>query len=98
MVKYLLKSAFSNGKGLAAKKRGESASARQYLTSALGQADQLGTLHLAALIRLWLAPLLPPSEARRLLNEARQIAETSGRNLLLEEIHRPEVDSDRNSA
>jgi hypothetical protein len=53
-------------------------------------ADTLGTRHLAAQIRLWLAPLLPPDEARVLLAEARSIAESSGRRLLLEEVVRQE--------
>ncbi len=52
----------------------------------MAQADALGTRHLAAQIRLWLAPLLPPAEARARLAEARAIAEQGGRRRLLAEI------------
>jgi hypothetical protein len=54
------------------------------------KADTLGTRHLAAQIRSWLAPLLPTAEGRVLLAEARAITESSGRRLLLEEINRLE--------
>jgi hypothetical protein len=55
------------------------------LTSALEQAEALGTHHLAAQIRLWLVPLLPTDQARILLAEARSIAEKEGRQRLLAE-------------
>ncbi len=50
--------------------------------------DTLGARHLAAQIRIWLAPLLPAGEARTLLAEAHEIAEIGGRRLLLAEIER----------
>ena len=71
--------------GLVARERGENALAIHRLSTALARADALGTQHLAAQIRLWLAPLLPPAEARARLAEARAIAESSGRRRLLEE-------------
>ena len=50
----------------------------------LGQGS-LQLLDLAARVRLWLVPLLPPAEARQRLEEARSIAHESGRQGLLEE-------------
>lgn len=72
--------------GLVAAKRGETSVAIHRLSTALAQADSLHTRHLAAQIRLWLAPLLPRDEARLRLNEARAIAESGGRKRLLEQI------------
>jgi tetratricopeptide (TPR) repeat protein len=69
--------------GLAALRRGETTCAVHYLSAALAQADTLGARHLAAQIRIWLAPLLPPGEARTLLAEAQEIAEIGGRRRLL---------------
>ncbi|MEK7788042.1 MAG: hypothetical protein AAB658_21765, partial [Chloroflexota bacterium] len=60
------------------------------LSAALARADALGLRHLAAQTRLWLVPLLPPTEARARLVEARAIAEAGGRRKLLEEIARLE--------
>jgi tetratricopeptide (TPR) repeat protein len=74
--------------GLVASRRGQTALAIHRLSSALSQADALGTRHLAAQIRIWLAPLLPPAEARAILAEARAIAESGGRKRLLGEIDR----------
>ncbi len=76
--------------GLVAARRGELPLAIHRLSTALTQADALGTCHLAAQVRLWLAPLLPPAEARARLAEARAIAESGGRRRLLEEIARLE--------
>jgi len=76
--------------GLVAARRGETALAIHRLSTALTRADMLGTQHLAAQIRLWLAPLLPPSEARARLAEARAIAERGNRRRLLEEIEKVE--------
>jgi tetratricopeptide (TPR) repeat protein len=70
--------------------RGETTLAIHRLSTALARADLLGTQHLAAQIRLWLAPLLPPSEARARLAEARAIAERGNRRRLLEDIARVE--------
>jgi hypothetical protein len=76
--------------GLVARERGETALALHRLSTALAQADSLGTRHLAAQIRLWLAPLLPPAEARARLAEARAMAESGGRERLLAEAARLE--------
>ncbi|HEY4722545.1 MAG TPA: tetratricopeptide repeat protein, partial [Anaerolineae bacterium] len=76
--------------GLVAKERDDTALAIHHLSTALAKADALGVQHLAAQIRLWLVPLLPPGEARLHLTEARAIAETSGRRLLLNEVVRLE--------
>ncbi|HEX7975601.1 MAG TPA: hypothetical protein VF498_14420, partial [Anaerolineales bacterium] len=76
--------------GLVARQRGEIPLAIYRLSTALGQADALGTRHLATQIRIWLAPLLPPAEARTRLAEARAIAGSSGRKRLLAEIERLE--------
>jgi hypothetical protein len=76
--------------GLVAARRGELPLAIHRLSTALAQADALGTRHLAAQVRVWLAPLLPPAEARARLAEARAIAESGGRRRLLEEIARLE--------
>jgi len=74
--------------GLVAARRGQTGVAIHRLSTALAQADSLGTQHLAAQIRLWLIPLLPPAEARAMLAEARAIAESGNRRRLLEEIER----------
>ena len=72
--------------GRVAKQRGQTALALDYLTDALARADQIPAHHLAARIRIWLAPLLPPAEARRRLVEAREIAERRGFHGLLDEL------------
>ncbi len=77
--------------GRVAQQRGETALAIHRLSTALAKADSLGTHHLAAQVRLWLAPLLPPAEARTRLAEARQLAESGGRRRLLEEVQRLEA-------
>lgn len=77
--------------GLVAARRGQTASAIHRLSTALARADALGTQHLAAQIRVWLAPLLPPDEARTTLAEARAMAESGGRKRLLEEVERLEA-------
>ncbi len=74
--------------GLVAIRRGQTALAIHRLSTALAQADALGTRHLAAQIRIWLAPILPPAEAHAMLAEARAIAESGGRRRLLDEIDR----------
>lgn len=76
--------------GRVAVRRGQTASAIHRLSTALARADTLGTRHLAAQIRVWLAPLLPPAEARTTLAEARAIAESGGRKRLLEAVARLE--------
>lgn len=76
--------------GRVAQRRGQTAAAIHRLSTALAQADSLGTRHLAAQIRLWIVPLLPPSEARARLAEARAVAESGGRQRLLDEALRLE--------
>jgi DNA-binding SARP family transcriptional activator len=78
--------------GRLAARRGQTALAIHHLSGALARADTLGTRHLAAQIRLWLVPLLPPAEARAALAEARVIAESGGRRRLLEEAARLEAE------
>jgi tetratricopeptide (TPR) repeat protein len=72
--------------GLVALQRGEIPLAIHRLSSALARAETLGIHHLAAQIRIWLAPLLPPDERRATLEEARKIAEEGGRKGLLAQI------------
>lgn len=72
--------------GLVAQRRGEHALAIHRLSTALARADALNLKHLSAQIRVWLAPLLPTHEARAHLAEARSIADSSGRQRLLDEI------------
>lgn len=72
--------------GLVAHARGQDDLARQRLTDALARADALGNGHLSVRIRIWLAPLLPPADARTRLREARSIAQANGYAGLLEEI------------
>jgi len=71
--------------GLVAQARGETALALYRFSAAMAQADAIGTRHLAAQIRLWLAPLLPPAEGRARLAEVRTFAESAGRARLLQE-------------
>lgn len=78
--------------GLVAKRGGLERLAIHRLSGALARADALGTQHLAAQIRIWLAPLLPEAEARAMLAEARAIAERGGRRRLLAEVERIEAD------
>jgi tetratricopeptide (TPR) repeat protein len=77
--------------GRVAAQRGQTTLSIHRLSTALARADLLGTQHLAAQIRLWLAPLLPPAEARTRLAEARAIAESGGRRRLLEDVARLEI-------
>ena len=72
--------------GLVARQRGETALAIHRLSTALARADALGICQLATQIRLWLVPLLPPTEAHTHLAQARTIAQSSGRRLLLDQV------------
>jgi DNA-binding SARP family transcriptional activator len=76
--------------GRVAQQQGETALAIHRLSTALAKAETLGLPHLAAQIRLWLAPLLPPAEARAALNEVRALAASTGRKRLLEEAQQVE--------
>jgi tetratricopeptide (TPR) repeat protein len=78
--------------GLVALRRGERSLALERLSTALAQADDLGAHHLAAQIRLWVAPLLPQAEARAHLAQARAIAEAGQRRRLLDDICRLEAE------
>lgn len=82
--------------GRVAAARGESSLAVHRLSTALAQADSLGTRHLAARVRIWLAPLLPSKQSRARLQEAREIAARSGRGRLLDEVEMQlrEIESD----
>jgi DNA-binding SARP family transcriptional activator len=77
--------------GLLALARGEERLAIHRLSRALAHADDLGSHHLAAQIRLWLAPLLPPAEAHAALAQVRALAARGGRRRLLQEAERLEV-------
>jgi tetratricopeptide (TPR) repeat protein len=72
--------------GLVARRRGQNDLARQRLSDALEQADQLGARHLGVRIRIWLAPLLSAANARQRLREAGDLAEQGGFHRLLDEI------------
>ena len=78
--------------GLVARARGQNDLAIHRLSTALARADALGTRHLAAQIRLWLAPLLPVTQAHTYLAEVRAFAEYSGRQRLLEAVKQLEKD------
>lgn len=79
--------------GLVARQRGENQQARELLATALDQAEALNLRHLAVQIRLWLAPLLSPAQARPHLTVARAVAEQDGYELLLAEINRLETET-----
>ncbi|NOK62618.1 MAG: Tetratricopeptide (TPR) repeat [Chloroflexi bacterium AL-W] len=72
--------------GLVALHQNQRDQATQYLSTALKQADMLQIHHLAAQIRVWMAPLLPLDAAHEYLDTARTFAEQSGRQRLLAEI------------
>jgi DNA-binding SARP family transcriptional activator len=76
--------------GLVALRRNQRERAIHHLSRALARADTLGTRHLAAQIRIWLAPLLPPAEAQSCIAEARAIAASGNRRRLLSAIARIE--------
>ena len=78
--------------GLVAQARGQKDLAIHRLSTALARADALGTRHLAAQIRLWLAPLLPSAQAHTYLAEVRAFAQSSGRQRLLEAVRQLEKD------
>lgn len=72
--------------GLVAQARGQNERARQLLSSALERADAVGNGHLSVRIRIWLARLVPPAQARTYVRQARRIAEANGYAGLLQEI------------
>lgn len=71
--------------------RGENERAVERLTAALTEAESLGSYHLAARIRLWLAPLVPALDARSHLAAARAIADQGARRGLLDDIEELEA-------
>ena len=78
--------------GLVAKQRGQRELAIEHLVAALAQAEVLNIRFLATQIRLWLIPLLLPTEARPHLITARTIAEHDGYERLLAEAIRLETE------
>lgn len=66
--------------------RGDKLLAIHRFSTALAHAESLGTHHLAAQIRLWLAPLLPAEQAAALISAAKDFAESGGRQYLLKQI------------
>jgi tetratricopeptide (TPR) repeat protein len=76
--------------GLLAQQQGQADRARQRLATALANANAIGARHLAAQIRVWLAALLPPTDARVQLAIARVFAAGGGRLRLLEQIDKLE--------
>jgi DNA-binding SARP family transcriptional activator/predicted ATPase len=72
--------------GRLALSRGQTDLAIHRFSTALACADSLGLYHLAAQIRIWLVPLLPPVEAKTQLRNARLFAERGQRKYLLEQI------------
>lgn len=71
--------------GLVAKARGDANQARRLLLTALSQVETLKIRFMIAQIALWVAPLLPPTEAQIHLEQARQIATEDGYWQLLAE-------------
>jgi tetratricopeptide (TPR) repeat protein len=74
--------------GLVALQQGKTDLAIQRLSSALKKAEAISTLHLAARIQLWLAPLLPRNEARIMIQGVHDFAQKSGRAGILNEVAR----------
>jgi DNA-binding SARP family transcriptional activator/predicted ATPase len=72
--------------GRLALSKGQTSLAIHRFSTALARADNLGLYHLAAQIRIWLVPLLPPAEARVQLKQARLFADRGKRQYLLEQI------------
>jgi tetratricopeptide (TPR) repeat protein len=78
--------------GRLAQARGQSELAIHRLSTALSQADTVSSRFLAAQIRLWLAPLLPPATARPCLAEARDIITAGHYHRLLPQLERLEAE------
>lgn len=74
--------------GLVAQARGAVEQARHLLLTALAQVESLKIRFMVAQISLWLAPLMPPTEAQTYLAQARQIAAEDGYRQLLAEAER----------
>ena len=77
--------------GLLALSRGHTDLAIHRFSTALARAENLGLYHLAAQIRIWLVPLLPPGEAKTQLRNARLFADRGQRKYLLEQIKNLEL-------
>ena len=74
--------------GLVARDRGQTDLAVERLKAALQKAEALHNYYQATQIRLWLAPLVPDSDALALLDEARAMSEKRGYGRLLDEAAR----------
>lgn len=72
--------------GLVARAREDIALAITQLSTAMHEADALGTHHLAAQIRIWLASISAPVQARTLLQQAEVLARNGGRQYLIRQI------------
>jgi tetratricopeptide (TPR) repeat protein len=70
--------------GLVARERGETGVAIERLSNALARAGKIQNQYQATQLRLWLAPLLPESQAQPLIEEAREMAEKGGYSRLLD--------------
>jgi tetratricopeptide (TPR) repeat protein len=77
--------------GRVAAQRGDTVRAIHSFMSAREQAEGVQAHHLVAQIRLWLAPLLPASEARQEFAAVRTFAEQTGRGTLLDEVAQVEA-------
>jgi DNA-binding SARP family transcriptional activator len=77
--------------GLLALARGQNELAMHRLSTALTQADAIFSRFLAAQIRLWLAPLVPPANARNYLTEARAIITAGHYDRLLPQLEQLEA-------
>lgn len=73
--------------GLVARAREDIDDAIRHLTQAMIKADALGVHHLAAQIRIWLAPLLNDIETAQRLAEATVLANNGERQLLITQIN-----------
>lgn len=71
--------------GLLAREQGQRGEALDKLATAREMADTHSLHHLAAQVRIWIAPLMPRAQALAQLDEARAIALRGGRQRLLEE-------------
>jgi predicted ATPase len=76
--------------GLVARRRGDIPLARERFHKALEKAEEIGSHHLEVRILIWLAPLLPSSQARQCLDKAHTLAAQDGLQSLLEEISQVE--------
>lgn len=74
--------------GLVARDLGKTAEAVERLSTALTKAGEMHNHYQATQLRLWLAPLLPESQAHPLIEEAKAMAQKGGYGRLLDEAAR----------